>query len=148
MIAAVAEVRATVVVDKPAIRASLPDGTVAAAKRDEGLVHFAGGACETPFYDWDALPADAIIEGPAIVFNRWNTVVVEPGWRAEVLVNGDLLLLPQEGGRGAVAMTEAAMIEVMNSPLYFCRRADGGRCAADGGVGQYPRAAGFFLRSV
>ena len=119
VIAAVAEVRATVVVDKPAIRASLPDGTVAAAKRDEGLVHFAGGACETPFYDWDTLPADAIIEGPAIVFNRWNTVVVEPGWRAEVLVNGDLLLQPQEGGRAAVAMTEAAMIEVMNSRYTF-----------------------------
>ncbi len=42
------------------------------------------GAVETPIYSHDALPAGAVIEGPAIIEQLDSTTVIPPGVRAEV----------------------------------------------------------------
>ena len=38
------------------------------------------------------LPPAAVVEGPAVICEPTSTTVVEPGWRAEVLAGGELLL--------------------------------------------------------
>ena len=47
---------------------------------------------DTPVFDRDTLGAGATITGPAILFDRTSTTVVEPGWRAMVNAGGDLIL--------------------------------------------------------
>ena len=42
------------------------------------------GAVETPIYSHDALPAGAVIDGPAIIEQLDSTTVIPPGVRAEV----------------------------------------------------------------
>jgi 5-oxoprolinase (ATP-hydrolysing) len=46
----------------------------------------------TPVYDRDALRYGQVIDGPALIKESIATTVVEPGWRAEVLESGALML--------------------------------------------------------
>jgi 5-oxoprolinase (ATP-hydrolysing) len=52
----------------------------------------AGRDHETPVFDRESLGAGAAIAGPAILFDRISTTVVEPGWRASVDHSGALIL--------------------------------------------------------
>jgi N-methylhydantoinase A len=53
-------------------------------------VHFVDidGALDTPVYDQQALTADAVIPGPAVVTTENTTFLVEPGWRLEPTSQG------------------------------------------------------------
>jgi 5-oxoprolinase (ATP-hydrolysing) len=54
---------------------------------------FTGGRSrEAPVYMRADLPPGAGVEGPAVVCEPTSTTLVEPGWRAEVLGGGELLL--------------------------------------------------------
>ena len=54
---------------------------------------FTGGRShEAPVYVRADLPPAAVVEGPAVVCEPTSTTVVEPGWRAEALEGGELLL--------------------------------------------------------
>lgn len=106
IIAAVAEVEATV-------HTPPPPPTAAAASTLETMavcaVMFGGRQRRTAFYNWEKLPVRTTINGPAVILDKWNTVVVEPGWRA--LAADESLLLTRKhrtrtGGRSASAMLE------------------------------------------
>lgn len=78
---------------------------------------FGGDAIETPVYQRDRLQAGARLVGPAIVADRHSTIVVEGGWQAELLSEGELLLTRQEGDESATERSapEAVMLEVFNN---------------------------------
>ncbi|NDK88287.1 hydantoinase/oxoprolinase family protein [Gordonia desulfuricans] len=58
-------------------------------------VHFIGHpkAIETPVYDQDALTAESVIHGPAIVTTENTTFLVEPSWRLEPTPQGAVWFL-------------------------------------------------------
>jgi N-methylhydantoinase A len=59
----------------------------------------AGGFAGTPIYDRYALPAGAVIEGPAIVAEMDATTVIHPGYHGRVIPFGILSI--EAGGAGA-----------------------------------------------
>ncbi|MFO0791142.1 MAG: hydantoinase B/oxoprolinase family protein [Pirellulales bacterium] len=53
---------------------------------------FDGVRCDVPLYERSKLAAGDRIDGPAIVTEDIATTVIETGWRAEVMTQGELLL--------------------------------------------------------
>jgi N-methylhydantoinase A len=45
-----------------------------------------------PRYDRTALPAGAVVAGPAVIEDEWSTIVVYPGQRAAADAQGHLIL--------------------------------------------------------
>jgi len=62
------------------------------APRERVPVYTCGAWRDTPVYERAALPRGARLAGPAIVCEPTSTTVLEPGWQAEVLAAGELLL--------------------------------------------------------
>ena len=62
------------------------------APRERVPVYTCGAWRDTPVYERAALPRGARLAGPAIVLEPTSTTVLEPGWQAEVLAAGELLL--------------------------------------------------------
>ncbi len=63
-----------------------------AGPREVATVFTGGRRQEAPVYLRDDLPAGAVVHGPVVVCEPTSTTVVEPGWRAEALAGGELLL--------------------------------------------------------
>ena len=63
---------------------------------DEHQVVFDGQRVPTKIYDRSKLEPGAALEGPAIVTEFDSTTVVLPGHRAEVDVNFNILITPNE----------------------------------------------------
>ncbi|MEM8882406.1 MAG: hydantoinase/oxoprolinase family protein [Pseudomonadota bacterium] len=59
-------------------------------------VVFEEGAFETPIYQRDQLPLDAVIDGPAILEQLDTTILIEPGWVARGDALGNLSLEASE----------------------------------------------------
>ncbi len=81
-------------------------------------VRFAGNELSTANYERADLPAGARVVGPAIVADQHSTIVIEPGWRAEVLSGGELLLTAKEDDRDPTfesSTSAAVMLEVFNN---------------------------------
>jgi 5-oxoprolinase (ATP-hydrolysing) len=55
------------------------------------VVHFDGAPHEAAVYVHDELSPGAAMDGPAIILQKHSTVVLEPGWRGEVLSGRELL---------------------------------------------------------
>ena len=72
----------------PAGRAASLEGALS----ERRPVWFDGGWRETPVYQREKLPLDAIIEGPAILEQLDATTVVEPGDRATSDADGNLII--------------------------------------------------------
>ena len=72
------------------------EGLLADALRETREVWFDGRFLDTPVYERERLPANAVLEGAAIVEESGSTTVIPPGWRASVLTHGDLLLIREE----------------------------------------------------
>jgi len=72
--------------DAPAGRAVNP------LPRETARLFTGGRRYQAPVYVREDLPPAAAIEGPAVVCEATSTTVLEPGWRAEVLAGGGLLL--------------------------------------------------------
>ncbi|WP_129113540.1 hydantoinase/oxoprolinase family protein [Halegenticoccus tardaugens] len=72
-----------------------------AARTDESTVFFGTSADPRPRtvarYDREELGAGTVVEGPAVVDEFDSTVIVNPGWRAEVLESGSIRLT-NDGG--------------------------------------------------
>jgi len=79
----------------------------------------AGGvARDTPVHDRAALAPGAVLDGPAMIVETTGTVIVEPGWRAEVGPGRDLVLRRVAAlARTAAIGTDAdpVMLEVFNN---------------------------------
>ena len=84
-------------VPKPELRprrARLADASGAVV--DEQQVVFDGKRVPTKIYDRSKLEPGATLEGPAIVTEFDATTVVLPGYRAEVDVNFNILITPND----------------------------------------------------
>lgn len=78
---------------------------------------FNGSPHETNVYDRERLLPGDRIEGPAIVHEKRSTSIIDPGWSAEVLSAGELLLR-STGEKHTKAVSTAAdpvMLEVFNN---------------------------------
>lgn len=73
---------------------------------DRVAMYLAGGHHAVPVYRREALAAEAVLTGPALIIDPVSTVVVEPAWKARVLAEGTLLL-ERAGERRAGAVEEA-----------------------------------------
>jgi 5-oxoprolinase (ATP-hydrolysing) len=81
-------------------------------------MYTAGSFYEAPVFAREALSLEQRIAGPAIIVETNTTVVVEPGWRAEVTVHNHLVLeryLPRESGRAIGTSVDPVMLEVFNN---------------------------------
>ncbi|HVY82029.1 MAG TPA: hydantoinase B/oxoprolinase family protein, partial [Steroidobacteraceae bacterium] len=73
---------------------------------------------DTPVYERDRLPTDQRIAGPAIIFDRTSTTVVEPGWGATVRARGELILERIEALPARVAIgthADPVQLEIFNN---------------------------------
>ena len=83
------------------------------------IARFDGREVQTSLWDRDELQPGDQVTGPAIVADQHSTIVVELGWHAEMLSEGELLLVDQ----GAVetepqkVSADAVMLEVFNNLL-------------------------------
>jgi len=75
---------------------------------------FAGSQLAAPVYDRSALQPGDALTGPAVVFEATSTTVIDPGWRAEVLSEGELLL-HRERVSNAAKFSEVANSKVAKS---------------------------------
>ena len=55
-------------------------------------VHLDGVWRDTGLYRREDLPVGQVLSGPALIVDTGSTLVLEPGWRAEMTARGDLLL--------------------------------------------------------
>ncbi|HUY32274.1 MAG TPA: hydantoinase B/oxoprolinase family protein [Pirellulales bacterium] len=83
--------------------------------------YFDAVAHETQVFDRATLQPGDRLRGPAIVYEKLATTVVDPGWRAEVLGRGELLLCDEgssdvgSGGRREVSTdADPVMLEIFN----------------------------------
>lgn len=89
----------------------------------EPTVRMAGQDHQTPVHRRDALAPGLAIDGPAILLEDTGTTVVEPGWRATVDAQANLLLervvaLPARTAIGTDV--DPIMLEVFNSRFMAC----------------------------
>ena len=77
----------------------------------------AGGWHDAPVYKREALKSGATVDGPALVIETHQTVVVEPGWRLEVSPGDDLILRRVAPRRRELAGAKAdpVLLEVFNN---------------------------------
>lgn len=80
-------------------------------------VWFSGRETSTPSYDWGQLEAGTRITGPALVADQHSTVVIEPGWQADLLSCGEILLTQLDSVDAAISSeaSEPVMLEVFNN---------------------------------
>jgi 5-oxoprolinase (ATP-hydrolysing) len=85
---------------------------------DSRRVYFTDGWIETPCYDRDVLLPGMKLSGPAILRERNTTIVIEPGWQADVTSLNHLVLrrvqpLRREHAIGTQA--DPVLLEVFNN---------------------------------
>lgn len=88
------------------------------APRERVPVYTCGAWRDTPVYERAALPRGVRLAGPAIVCELTSTTVLEPGWQAEVLAAGELLLRrssPAAPPSADPAQRSPLLLEVFNN---------------------------------
>jgi 5-oxoprolinase (ATP-hydrolysing) len=73
---------------------------------------------DTPFIDRDALQPNDTIAGPAVIRERNTTIVIDPGWRAEVTELNHLILRrvqPLERASAIGTRVDPVLLEVFNN---------------------------------
>jgi 5-oxoprolinase (ATP-hydrolysing) len=81
-------------------------------------VFFDGQWHDTPFVDRDGLEPQDIIAGPAVIRERNTTIVIEPGWRAEVTPLDHLILRrvqPLQRASAIGTRVDPVLLEVFNN---------------------------------
>ncbi|MDB5511206.1 MAG: 5-oxoprolinase [Enterovirga sp.] len=90
-----------------------------AAEPSGGTRFFSGGEWrEAPVYRREAIGPGARMAGPALLIEPHQTIVIEPGWAAEVTAKDHVILARVEPLRSASALGTAAdpvMLEVFNN---------------------------------
>ncbi len=83
------------------------------------IARFDGAEVQTSLWDRDELRPGDQVAGPAIVADEHSTIVVEPGWLAEMLSGCELLLVDQGAEETAAprVSSDAVMLEVFNNLL-------------------------------
>src|SRR5699024_10389893 len=80
--------------------------------------HMAGAEHDTPVHDRERLQPGDSLDGPVVVRDPVSTIVVEPGWRAEVTAKKHIVMtrvavLPRDAAVGTEA--DPVMLEVFNN---------------------------------
>ncbi len=75
---------------------------------------------EIPFYWRESLAVQQLVEGPAVIAEQTGTIVVEPGWRAELSAQGGLLLSRYKARHGkskgiSAAQADPVLLEIFNN---------------------------------
>ena len=73
---------------------------------------------DTPFYQRSSLLVDQGINGPAVILDATGTIVVEPGWRAVLQSDNNLILdryLPRAQARAIGTKVDPVMLEIFNN---------------------------------
>jgi 5-oxoprolinase (ATP-hydrolysing) len=72
----------------------------------------------TPFYYRDTLQKDAWITGPTVILDQGSTIVIEPGWRARISQDNNLLLERYIEAKRTMATgtdVDPVMLEIFNN---------------------------------
>ncbi len=96
---------------KPA-RTAAPEAKARVAVRMAGELH------ETPIIERDDLQPGAKVDGPAILIEPHSTIVIEPGWRAELTPRNHIVLTRVVPLRRAAALgseVDPVMLEIFNN---------------------------------
>jgi 5-oxoprolinase (ATP-hydrolysing) len=94
------------------------DSATAPAPRATTRIFTGGAWHEAPIHDRATLKPGAALDGPAIITEPNSTIIVEPGWRAQVTTHDHLMLTRAEPlARGKAIGTEAdpVMLEIFNN---------------------------------
>jgi 5-oxoprolinase (ATP-hydrolysing) len=86
--------------------------------RESRPVFFEGRWHDTPFIDRDALQPGDTIPGPAVIRERNTTIVIDPGWRAEVTSLDHLILRrvqPLQRASAIGTRVDPVLLEVFNN---------------------------------
>ncbi|KAF3981989.1 MAG: 5-oxoprolinase [Methylococcales symbiont of Hymedesmia sp. n. MRB-2018] len=81
-------------------------------------IYMAGSLCSTPVYDRAFLKPGNTINGPAIIIDSISTIVVEPGWQANISIKNHLILerIEQLSDQHVVGTTaDPVMLEIFNN---------------------------------
>ncbi|MBN2702991.1 MAG: hydantoinase B/oxoprolinase family protein, partial [Pontiellaceae bacterium] len=78
-------------------------------------VQFGGNACETAIFYRENLRVGDQIDGPAIVCESTSTVVIDPGFAAEVSGRGELIL----SDRSAASVAPEVQVETTPDPVHL-----------------------------
>ena len=103
-----------------ALRSAVPPHE---AEGESVSVRLAGADHPTPVHRRDALAANAIIPGPALILESTGTTVVEPGWTARVDAHANLILertTPLAGRAPVGTHADPILLEVFNSRFMAC----------------------------
>jgi len=81
-------------------------------------MHTGGLIVETPLFDRDRLGPGHTVDGPAVIREDTATIVVEPGWRAEVTRRNHVVLtrsVPLERAVAVGTQVDPVMLEIFNN---------------------------------
>jgi 5-oxoprolinase (ATP-hydrolysing) len=124
LIAEAVTVEATGLTDQPDLsdlgRGPVEDGRPGSADTaaiDQVRLFTAGQWREVPLYQRERMAPGVRVDGPAIIAEANATTVVDPGWRAELTGDGDLVIGRVGAPSGPDAATEAdpVMLEIFNN---------------------------------
>jgi 5-oxoprolinase (ATP-hydrolysing) len=102
-------------------RPTPPDDTIVAPAPRSQRAWFAGNWREVPAYERSQLPRGGVLDGPALVFERYSVTVVDAGWTAEV-DDGDALILRRSDEPAAPAESgQTARPELVRLELFTNR---------------------------
>ena len=88
------------------------------SKLAERQVVMAGNIHKVCFYDRQQIPINIEIIGPAIIIEQASTIVIEPGWRAQLSSNNDLILEriePLKRQNAIGTNVDPVMLEIFNN---------------------------------
>src|SRR5205814_7978583 len=85
---------------------------------DEADIYFNGGWRKTPVWNRAHLSGGSMIAGPALIIADTTTLVIEPGWSAEIVASGHVLLRRHEQRDSAKTVgtdVDPIMLEIFNN---------------------------------
>ncbi len=94
-----------------------PIATGPATPLEVATVRMAGEVHDTPVFDRPTLSAGTLLDGPAIIIDPSATTVVEPGWRATVDAQANLILerVAARAQRQADTAVDPVTLELFNN---------------------------------
>ena len=110
----------------------LPPGD-AGSRRTAVSMYVAGRWADVPLARRRDLRPGAGVDGPALITEDFATTVVEPGWRAEVTPDEDLLLtrvVPRPGRADAGTEADPVLLEIFNNLFMSVAEQMGARLRA------------------